>query len=141
MTGLSNPELLAADVLLILHSLFVVFVVGGLVLVIIGGLRGWKWVRNIWFRIAHLAAIMIVALQAWLGVVCPLTTWEMALRANAGGETYSGTFVSYWLGRLLYYDAPGWVFILCYTLFGLLVIACWFWVRPRGVRRTVKETI
>jgi hypothetical protein len=129
---MAAPELLAADALLILHSLFVVFVMGGLVLVIIGGLRGWNWVRNIWFRATHLAAIVVVALQSWLGVICPLTTWEMALRARAGSETYSGTFVSYWLGRLLYYNAPGWVFVLCYTLFGLLVIACWFWVRPRG---------
>ncbi len=49
--------LLAADALLALHVSFVAFVIFGLVLIVVGGLRGWGWVRNRWFRIAHLAAI------------------------------------------------------------------------------------
>ncbi len=129
---MGDLNLLAADAILALHALFVVFVVGGLVLIVLGGLLDWRWVRKLWFRVAHLVAIGVVVLQAWLGRICPLTTWEMALRADAGQGTYSGTFIGYWLGRLLYYDAPAWVFILAYTLFGLLVLFCWFWVRPEA---------
>ena len=77
---MSDLSLLAADALLVLHSLFVAFVVCGLLLVIVGGLRGWAWVHNRWFRLAHLVAIGCVVVQSWLGLVCPLTTWEMALR-------------------------------------------------------------
>ena len=127
--------LLAADALLALHVSFVAFVIFGLVLIVAGGLRGWAWVRNRWFRIAHLAAIGVVVLQAWLGRICPLTTWEMALRARAGETVYSGSFIMHWVGRLLYYDLPPWVFVLCYTLFGALVVGCWFWVRPRSATR------
>jgi hypothetical protein len=80
--------------------------------------------------LAHLIAIGVVVLQSWLGIICPLTTWEMALREKAGDAVYAGTFVSHWLETILYYSAPAWVFVLCYTVFGLLVLASWFWVRP-----------
>jgi hypothetical protein len=125
---------LAADALLATHVLFVLFVVLGLVLVLVGKFSGWSWVRNPWFRLAHLAAIAVVVLQSWAGVVCPLTTWEMALRERAGDVTYAGTFVSHWLDALLYYQAPAWVFALCYTIFAAAVVASWFWVRPRRLQ-------
>ena len=128
--------LLAADLLLFTHVLFVAFVILGLVLVIVGKLADWSWVRNPWFRLAHLAAIGIVVLQSWLGAICPLTTWEMALRERAGEAVYTGAFIAHWLETVLYYRAPEWVFILAYTVFGALVVFCWFWVRPRKLLRT-----
>ena len=124
----------AADVILLLHVLFVGFVVLGLALIVAGGLRGWSWVRNPWFRLAHVIAIGIVVVQSWFGAICPLTIWEMALRSQAEGATYAGTFISHWLGRILYYQAPPWVFVAIYTVFGALVVACWFWVRPHPLR-------
>lgn len=124
--------LLAADMLLFMHTLFVAFVVFSLLLIFVGKFRSWRWVRNLWFRITHLVAIGIVVVQSWLGIVCPLTTWEMAMRAKAGDAIYAGTFVSHWLETILYYNAPPWVFVLCYTIFGLLVLASWFWVRPNS---------
>ena len=126
---------LAADALLFAHVLFVAFVVVGLVLILIGKLRAWAWVRNPWFRIAHLAAIGVVTVQSWFGVVCPLTTWEMLLRERAGEAAYSGTFVSHWLEVLLYYRAPAWVFAVCYTVFAAAVVVSWLWVRPRPFKR------
>jgi polyferredoxin len=71
-----------------------------------------------------------VVIQAWLGVVCPLTTWEMALRAEAGAATYSGSFIQYWLHSVLYFELPPWVFVVVYTLFGSLVLASWLVVKP-----------
>lgn len=124
--------LLAADAILALHVLFVLFVISGLVLIFAGKLAGWSWVRNRVFRIAHLAAIGVVVLQSWFGVICPLTTVEMWLRARAGGATYAGSFIAHWLDTLLYYQAPAWVFAVCYTVFGGLVVASWCWVRPRS---------
>ena len=125
---------LAADLLLLLHVTFVVFVVAGLVLILLGAWRGWAWIRNPWFRLAHLLAIGVVVLQAWLGRICPLTTWEMALRAKAGDETYAGAFITHWLQALLYYEAPMWVFALAYTLFGALVVVSWIRIPPRSFR-------
>jgi hypothetical protein len=119
-----------ADVILMVHALFVAFVVMGLVLTLVGGYLGWSWVRNFYFRLLHLLAIGFVVIQSWLGGICPLTRWEYMLRAKAGGEVYSGSFIAHWLHRLLYFDAPPWVFGLCYTLFGALVLASWWWIAP-----------
>lgn len=123
--------LLLADTLLILHVLFVAFVVLGLLAIYAGYCLNWRWVRNKAFRIVHLCAIGYVVIQAWLGAVCPLTTWEMALRAEAGAATYSGSFIQHWLHSLLYFNLPEWVFVVVYTLFGSLVLASWFVVKPR----------
>ncbi len=127
--------ILAADGVLLLHVAFVAFVVFGLVLILLGRPFGWRWVRNPWFRVVHLASIAVVTAQAWLGVVCPLTTIEMALRAQGGDATYGGAFIAHWLESILYYSAPAWVFAVVYTLFGLAVVASWFWVRPDPFRR------
>ncbi len=132
-----SPELylLLADALLVLHVLLVAFVIFGLLAIFIGHARHWHWVRNVWFRITHLVVIGIVVLQAWLGVLCPLTAWEMALRQKAGAAGYEGSFIQHWLQTILYYSAPEWVFILAYTVFGSVVLASWFLVRPRRPRK------
>lgn len=122
---------LLADVVLLLHMGIVCFVIGGLVLTVVGNVRGWSWVNGRSFRMAHLLAIAIVVAQAWLGRVCPLTTLEMWLRFQAGASTYAGGFVAHWVGRLLYHDAPAWVFLVAYTLFGLAVLAAWWRYPPR----------
>jgi len=123
-----------ADLVLATHVGFVAFVVTGLVLILVGGCCGWRWIRNPWFRALHLAAIGLVVVQAWLGVICPLTTLEMALRQRAGDATYGGSFIGHWLQRLLYFDAPPWVFVVSYTLFGLAVVGSWLKFRPRRFR-------
>ena len=127
--------LIAADLVLLIHVLFVGFVLFGLLLTLLGGLLRWQWVRNPWFRLAHLIGIAVVVLQSWLGIICPLTTLEMALRERGGDAVYAGSFIVHWLEQLLYYQAPWWVFVVCYSIFGLLVIISWFWVRPRSFRR------
>lgn len=123
-----------ADAVLALHVGVVLFVVLGLVLVVLGNRLGWRWVNHLWFRLAHLTAIAVVVLQAWFGVICPLTTLEMWLRRQAGQTGYEGSFIEHWLQQLLYYDAPAWVFIALYSVFGLLVLASW-WRYPPHWRR------
>ena len=125
---------LLADIVLTLHVAVVVFVVGGLVLVLAGNLRGWCWVNHLWFRLAHLAAIGFVVAETWLGMLCPLTTLEMGLRERAGVAGYGGGFIEHWLQRVLYYEAPWWVFAVGYSLFGLLVVAAWVRFPPERRR-------
>ena len=120
-----------ADAVLLLHTLFVIFIIAALLLTIIGGLRRWRWVRNFWFRTVHLVCIAVVVAQSWIGLLCPLTTLEMWLRRQAGEAVYDKSFIQYWLERLLYYDAPEWVFVTVYTIFGLLVIITWIRFPPR----------
>jgi hypothetical protein len=116
-----------ADAILVVHFLFVAFVVGGLVAIWIGASREWEFARNLWFRAAHLAAILFVAGEALVGVMCPLTVWEDALR---GRENDKG-FVARWIHALLFYDWPTWVFTALYVGFALLVVATFIAVPPR----------
>ncbi len=136
--GSALPYQFLADAVLLLHFGVVLFVIGGLVLIVAGNLRGWPWVNRLWFRLAHLAAIAVVVTQAWLGQVCPLTTLESWLRVQAGLPAYSQSFIEHWLQRILFYEAPFWVFALVYTGFGLLVAAAWWYFPPRYGKRNHK---
>jgi hypothetical protein len=126
---------LLADAVLALHFGVVVFVVGGLVLIVAANALRWSWVNAFGFRLAHLVAIAIVVVQSWLGEVCPLTTLESWLRVRAGSAGYSKSFIEHWIQRLLFYEAPFWVFASAYTLFALLVLACWWYFPPRRKSR------
>jgi len=136
--SLSAPDLpyqALADAVLLLHAALVAFVVGGLPLVIAGNLRHWAWVNAWWFRLAHLAAIAVVVAESWLDIPCPLTTLEMWLRTQARAAIHGGSFIEHWVARLLYYEAPAWVFATGYTLFGLAVVATWWRFPPTRRRR------
>jgi hypothetical protein len=124
-----------ADALLALHVGIVAFVALGTLLILLGGWRGWPWVRDFRFRAVHLGLMVFIALQAWLGRICPLTVWEQALRNRAGQATYGESFMQHWLSRLIFFDAPWWVFVAAYSAFAALVAACWWWVRPRRASR------
>jgi hypothetical protein len=128
----SLPFQLLADAVLILHAALVLFVVGGLILVIIGNLLKWRWVNLLWFRLAHLATIAFVAAEAWLGLMCPLTTLEMWLRLKAKAVTYEGSFIEHWLQALLFWQAPPWVFTAIYTACTLAVAAAWWYFPPKS---------
>ncbi|MEW6615628.1 MAG: DUF2784 domain-containing protein [Thermodesulfobacteriota bacterium] len=132
--------LLIADAILLLHVLLVAFILVGLTLIFVGNVLAWSWVRNPWFRIAHLSTIGVVVIQSWFGVICPFTTWEMALRSRAGDAVYSGTFISHWLETILYYQAPAWIFVVCYTALGAVVVASWFYVRPRSFNKSFSDS-
>ncbi len=116
-----------ADAILVLHFLFVLFVTGGFALVLLGAALSWSWVRVRMFRSVHLGAILLVAAESLVGVACPLTVWEDALR-RAGPQNAS--FVGRWVARLLYYDFPEWVFAAAYTVFALAVVLAWRFVPP-----------
>lgn len=116
-----------ADAILVVHFLIVVFNVGGLVLVWIGAGLGWRWVRNPWFRFLHLGAIAFVAVEALLGMVCPLTLWEDMLRGSARAESFVGRWVRY----LLYYNAPEWVFTVAYVAWAVATLITLKLIPPR----------
>lgn len=122
---------LLADFILVVHFAFVLFVVGGFALILLGAARGWAWVRNPAFRYAHVGAIVFVALEALVGMACPLTVWEDALRRASPD---SPSFVGRWISHVLYYDLPAWVFTVAYVLFALAVIASLILIPPRRRR-------
>lgn len=121
----------AADVILVIHFMFVLFVVGSLPLIWIGAWMKLSFVRNRFFRLAHLAAIAFVVGESLVGMMCPLTVLEDRLRGTA---TEDG-FVERWLHRILFYDVPEWVLTVLYILFALLVVITLRRIPPHGTRQ------
>lgn len=120
---------LLADLILVVHAGYVLFIIGGQILILAGWTKNWQWPRNFWFRIVHLIAIGFVMLETWIGMTCPLTTLENLFRDKAGMAIYERSFIGEWINRLLFYDAPVWAFTLIYTLFFLLVFLT-LWLYP-----------
>jgi hypothetical protein len=134
-----TPALYArlADLVALVHAFYVLFVVAGQLLIMIGWARGWQWTGGWWLRGLHLGAIALVVVEAWSGVFCPLTRLEGRLRELAGSHGYGQSFIGYWVDRLLFYQAPAWVFTAAYTAFGLLVLATLLLYPPRARCRRV----
>jgi hypothetical protein len=136
MTGTQRLYLILADLTLIVHAAFVAFVIVGLLLIWVGRLRRWAFVKNLWFRLAHLAAIGVVAAEALAGFICPLTTWEDRLRLLAGGEErYQGSFIQHWLHHIMFFDLDERIFTVAYVVFFLAVALSLWFVPPRWPRR------
>jgi len=134
-----NPEqlLLLADLVLAAHAVLAFSLTFGLVAILVGGPLGWGWVRSRAFRLAHVLGMAVVAAEALLGVACPLTEFESALRSAAQAPAYGQSFIAHWLGRLLFYDFDEAVFAGAY-LIGLGVTV-WAWRRWPVRKRNAGE--
>ncbi|MDR3607877.1 MAG: DUF2784 domain-containing protein [Oligoflexia bacterium] len=111
-----------ANIVLLAHFLWVLAVLLPVFLIPFGFRRRWRWPRDRALRAVHLAMIGIVIVESLLGVVCPLTLWEDLLRRRAGNSPYGRSFVEHWVGRVLYYDFPSWVFVAVYLFLGFIIL-------------------
>jgi hypothetical protein len=124
--------MLLADIILIIHFLFVLFVVGSVPLIWIGARLGWRFVRNIRFRLAHLGAILFVSIESLAGMACPLTLLEDLLRQSPTDIS----FIQRWLHRILFYDVPEGVLTVLYLMFAILVAITFKLVPPSRYPRS-----
>ncbi len=101
--------LILADLVLIVHLLFIIFaLLGGLLLI---------WRRYLFF--VHLPAAIWAALISFKGWICPLTPLENQLRSVAGAKGYAGGFVSHYLIPVIY---PVNLTLNIQILLGILVV-------------------
>ncbi len=125
-------EQLAADVLLLLHLGFVLFVV-------LGGLLVVKW---LWLAWLHLPCVLWGALIEFGGWLCPLTPLEQRFRAAAGEGGYSGSFIEHYVTPLIY---PAGLTRGTQIMLGLMVVIIniavyrWVFIRRSADRRGVAE--
>jgi|SRR5450755_1197481 Protein of Unknown function (DUF2784) len=125
-----------ADAVVVVHFLIVLFIVAAMPLVYLGVALRWAWVRRWRWRALHLGAILFVATESLLGITCPLTVWEDTLR----GQRPAGGFIERCIDRVIFYDAPTWIFTVAYVVFATLVLVTWLVVPPTRQRRTSDET-
>jgi hypothetical protein len=126
-----------ADLVVVLHIGYVAFVILGELAILVGILLRWGWIRNRTFRLLHLAAIGLVVFESWSGIVCPLTTWENWLREQGGQTAEEGDFIARWVHHILFYRAEPWIFTVCYSAFGALVLLSLIVAPPRWRSRTI----
>lgn len=119
-----------ADIVLMIHFFYVLFVVGSLPIIWLGAWFKLAFVRNRWFRYLHLAAILLVVVESLFGVVCPLTVWENTLRQV---ETDS-SFIQRWLHQIMFYNVSEGVLTVVYVVFASLVAMTFKWVPPNSRR-------
>ncbi|MBD3669513.1 MAG: DUF2784 domain-containing protein [Gammaproteobacteria bacterium] len=111
---------LLADAVLLVHLLFIIFVVLG----------GYLVLRRAWLIWLHLpAAIWGFALE-WYRLPCPLTPLEKWALERAGESSYEGGFISHYLLAVIYPGPmPVWIttalalFVLCINIifYGILI--------------------
>jgi hypothetical protein len=92
LTTVSGWQARLADLVVVVHAAFVVFVAAGCLLV-------WRFPRLAW---AHIPAVLWGGFIEITGRVCPLTPLEVSLRRAAGQAGYSGGFIEHYLEPILY---------------------------------------
>ena len=133
------PYLFLADVIVIIHLGYIIYVILGFILIVVGIILRWKWIRNLPFRITHLLAIVGVACETLLGINCPLTVLEFKLRYASNLSEEKVSFVGTIIDSLLYYNAPGWLFTIIYAAFAILVAITFIIAPPTRKNGSMKN--
>ncbi|MCU1334776.1 MAG: hypothetical protein JWO19_357 [Bryobacterales bacterium] len=119
-----------ANLVIILHLAYFVFVVGGFLGIVIGAALGWRWVRNPWFRIAHLLSVLIVLLEDVFDVNCPLNVLETSLRSPGTEAVEASGGMGDLLDQLLHHTLSERVLDGLYWTLGPLLVLLFVFVRP-----------
>ena len=112
---------LIADIVLILHFGFVIFITSGFFIIPIGYRLNWKWITNRKLRLFHFGMMAFVTLETFLGITCPLTIIENSIR----GANQSNSFISYWITKLIYWDLPILYFLILYSVVSAWTLILW----------------
>jgi len=136
MNPVYSKYLLAAYLILLIHFVFVAFVVLGFIFIWIGYFTKQEFAKNAKFRICHILAMGIVFCESLVGMICPLTEWENYLRVKAGqDQVYETSFMQEWIHKIMFFDFSELTFVIVYALF-FVVILLTFWVIPPDLRKS-----
>jgi hypothetical protein len=127
-----NSYRLLADLTVVAHFVFVLFAVGGGLLVL-------RWRRVVWL---HIPAAVWAALIEFYGWVCPLTPLENWLRVRSGASGYRGGFIEHYILPVLYPRALTRELQIVLGIFVLVVnLAIYSWLLIRVMKgRDLEET-
>jgi hypothetical protein len=119
---------MAADLVLLVHALWVIFMVGGIVFTFAAWFRKslFEWAR---FRTAHLLGLLFTASMGIFGWNCPLTNLESALRSEGSKAAYPGSFLAYYLDKVVYWEITQSTITALTIVLALFVVVTYL-VRP-----------
>ena len=113
--------LLTIDFIIFFHFVIVIFITSLLFLIPLGYKLNWKLLHNKTVRKTHLGLMSFVTFEAIIGMTCPLTMVENYL----SGMSQNETFISYWLGKVIYWNFPSIFFTIIYCLCLTWIILMW----------------
>ena len=113
---------LLADIIVVVHLAYACFVLFGFLAIVIGVPCGWNWIRNFPFRVTHLICTVFVPLETLIRMTCPLTTLENYFLRASGAKGYSRSFIGNFVSKILFYEAPEWIFAIIYVALAILVV-------------------
>ena len=118
-----------ADIVLAFHFSIALFITLGLLLIPLGFIYSWSWIRNRRFRQIHAGLMLFVAIEAVFAITCPLTVLEAQLRQTTAPQS----FWAYQLNQLLYWDLSPSFFVGLYLLCSIWVVYLWRRIPPRSL--------
>ena len=116
---------------------YVGFVAVGFILILVGAALKWAWIHNRRLRYLHLGAIALVAAEALVGLICPITLLENWLLIGSGQAGRERTFIGQLLYNLLYYDFPSWIFSVAYIALTILAILLLIVIPPKARSKAI----
>ena len=106
---------------MLVHFSLAIFITLGFIIFPVGYKLGCTWIQNWSLRLFHLLIMGVITAETVVGLTCPLTAWELSLRSI----DHSGSFVAYWIERILFSNLSQQLFILLYSLCFLWVVFLW----------------
>ena len=113
--------LLIADFVLLFHFCIVIFISFGFILIPVGYSFDWIWIKKRYLRLLHAGMMSFITFETLLGIICPLTIIENNLR----GINESHSFISMWVGQIIYWDLPSKFFVILYCILLLWTFLMW----------------
>ena len=129
-----------ANVVVVVHLAYFVFVVWGFVNILIGAFRHWPWIYNPWFRMIHLLAVLLIPAEDVFHFSCLLNTAENVLRPTPV-EQVPSSGVGYALNQLLHHTIPGRVLDGMYWTLGVVLLVLMFAVPPHFRRASTTRSL
>lgn len=125
---------IAADGVLLIHFLWIAFVVLGFPLFLYMNLPRW--------RIAHLLALVIMIIMQLTRTICPLTYLEAYLKSKGtSGHVYPGQFMIESIEKLIYVENLTLEKITCLTMIFFVVVLLSFWLKPITFKPRIRNDI
>ena len=122
-----------ADAVLVVHAGVVLFNIFWMIAIPLGAWLGWRFVRAFWWRAAHVASLLVVAIQPLLGRYCFLTLWQDAL-AEAAGPPAPPDLLERIATAMVFWPLPPGVFVYLYVAAFVWTALLW-WLVPPNRRR------
>ena len=130
---MSSESAYAAGAIAILYAHFgiVAFNIFWLIAIPLGACRDWRFVRNIWWRSAHMASLAVVALQALDGRLCFLTILQDDFETRAGAALQAPSLLTRLVTNAIYWPLQLSTFVVIYCVGAAFAVASWWLVPPR----------